>query len=110
MERRIKMLVLPDGRCPFEDWFGDIRDKQAAARIDARLTRVESGNLGDCKSIGEGVSDLRVDYGPGYRIYFAESGRTIVVLLCGGDKSAQQRDINRAKAMWREYGGDAERF
>jgi putative addiction module killer protein len=110
MERQIKMLVLPDGHCPFEERFGNLRDVAAAARIDARLTRVESGNLGDCKNVGGGVFELRIDYGPGYRVYFGESGRAIAVLLCGGDKTTQQRDIRRARRMWKEYRDDSERF
>lgn len=69
----------------------------------ARLARVRQGNLGDCKSVGEGVSELRVDYGPGYRVYFGQKGRTLVVLLCGGDKRTQDRDIPLAKQYWREF-------
>lgn len=73
------------------------------ARILARLTRVRQGNLGDCKTVGEGVSELRVDYGPGYRVYLGQQGRTLVVLLCGGDKRTQDRDIRLAKQYWREF-------
>lgn len=71
--------------------------------ILARLARVRLGNLGDCKPVGEGVSELRVDYGPGYRVYFGQKGRTLVVLLCGGDKRTQDRDIRLAKLYWREF-------
>ena len=91
------------GRVPFEEWLDDVDDKKAVARILARLARVRQGNLGDCKSVGEGVSELRVDYGPGYRVYFGQKGRTLVVLLCGGDKRTQDRDIRLAKQHWREY-------
>ena len=92
-----------DGQVPFEEWLGDLDDKRAIARVLARLARVRQGNLGDCKSVGEGVSELRVDYGPGYRVYFGQKGRTLVVLLCGGDKRTQDRDIRLAKRYWREF-------
>ena len=74
----------------------------AKARIVARIRRLELGNLGDAKSIGDKVSELRVDYGPGYRVYFTRKGRTIVVLLCGGDKGSQRRDINEAQQLAKE--------
>jgi putative addiction module killer protein len=93
----------PDGRVPFEEWLSGLHDKTAVARILARLARVRLGNLGDCKPVGEGVSELRVDYGPGYRVYFGEKGRTLVVLLCGGYKRTQDRDIRLAKQYWREF-------
>ena len=91
------------GQVPFETWLDELNDKKAVARILARLARVRQGNVGDCKSVGEGVSELRVDYGPGYRVYFGQKGRTLVVLLCGGDKRTQDRDIRLAKQYWREY-------
>lgn len=93
----------PEGRVPFEEWLDDLSDKKAVARILARLARVRQGNLGDCKPVGGGVSELRVDYGPGYRVYFGQEGRTLVVLLCCGDKRTQDRDIRLAKQHWREY-------
>jgi putative addiction module killer protein len=71
-------------------------------RIEKRIERLEGGNAGDVKSVGEGVSELRIDYGPGYRLYFTKYGRAVVLLLCGGDKSTQARDIDRAKAMVEE--------
>ena len=92
-----------DGKVPFEAWLDGLSDKRAIARILARLARVRLGNLGDCKPLGEGVSELRVDYGPGYRVYFGQKGRTLVVLLCGGDKRTQNRDIQLAKQFWREF-------
>ena len=73
------------------------------ARVLARLARVRQGNLGDCKAVGEGVSELRVDFGPGYRVYFGQKGRIWVVLLCGGDKRTQECDIRLAKQYWQEY-------
>jgi putative addiction module killer protein len=91
------------GKVPFEEWLDDLGDKRAVARVLSRLVRVRQGNLGDCKSVGEGVSELRVDYGPGYRVYFGQKGRTLVVLLCGGDKRTQERDIRLAKEYWKEF-------
>ncbi|TAJ24887.1 MAG: type II toxin-antitoxin system RelE/ParE family toxin, partial [Nitrospirae bacterium] len=88
---------------PFFDWFDAIRDEWAQARILVRLDRVRLGNLGDCASVGEGVKELRIDYGPGYRVYFGQVGATIVLLLCGGDKRTQTRDIRNAKAYWKDY-------
>lgn len=92
-----------NGQVPFDGWLSELNDKQAVARVLARLARVRLGNLGDCKSVGEGVSELRVDHGPGYRVYFGQKGRTLVVLLCGGDKRTQDRDIRLAKQYWREF-------
>ena len=92
-----------DGQVPFEEWLGDLDDKRAIARVLARLARVRQGNLGDCKSVGEGVSELRVDCGPGYRVYFGQKGQTLIVLLCGGDKRTQDRDIRLAKQFWQEF-------
>jgi putative addiction module killer protein len=80
-------------------WFADLRDQRAKARIDIRIRRLELGNIGDAKAIGGGISELRIDYGPGYRIYFCKRGQTIVLLLIGGDKSSQQRDISEARAI-----------
>ena len=106
------MLVTPkevvafrakDGQVPFEDWLNDLKDKRAVARVLARLARVRQGNLGDCKSVGEGVSELRVDCGPGYRVYLGQKGQTLVVLLCGGNKRTQDRDIRLAKQYWHEF-------
>lgn len=106
------MLVTPkeivafrakDGRVPFEDWLDELDDKRAVARMLARLARVRQGGLGDCRPVGEGVCELRVDYGPGYRIYFGQKGQTLVVLLCGGDKRSQDRDIRLAKQYWHEF-------
>jgi len=73
------------------------------ALIRKRLNRVRMGNLGDCRSVGDGVKELRIAFGPGYRVYFGEDGETIVVLLCGGDKSSQEADIRRAKEYWIDY-------
>ena len=91
------------GERPFVEWLRELDDRQARARIEARLARVAVGNLGDVESVGEGVLELRIDWGPGYRVYFSRLGKVIVLLLCGGDKRTQQRDIKRAKAYCEDY-------
>ncbi len=83
-------------------WFSRIRDKASRSRIDIRIRRLSMGNPGDVKSVGEGVSELRIDHGPGYRVYFVQRGTVCVVLLAGGDKSTQDRDIQEAKALARD--------
>lgn len=92
-----------DGRRPFTEWLEGLRDRQARTRVQARLTRVAAGTLGDTEPVGESVMELRIDWGPGYRVYFARVGQVIVLLLCGGDKRTQQRDINRAKECFEDY-------
>ncbi len=87
----------------FERWFAALRDQQAKVRILGRLARMEIGNFGDAKPVGEGVSELRIDYGPGYRVYFKRTGQVVVLILCGGDKATQDRDIKQAKALAKEF-------
>ena len=101
--RTVRVYETPDGRTPFEEWIEGLRDNRAIARIEARIERLTVGNFGDCKSVGEGVRELRVDYGPGYRVYFGLDGPVLVILLCGGDKRSQRKDIRRAKEYWQEY-------
>src|SRR5690349_11945958 len=86
----------PDGSCPFEEWLASLRDQKARAIIRTRIGRVRLGNLGNCKPVGDGVLELKIDYGPGYRVYFGQVGTKLVILLCGGDKSSQSEDIRRA--------------
>lgn len=86
----------------YEQWFDSVRDRQARVRIDARIRRLSLGNPGDVTPVGEGVSELRIDYGPGYRVYFVQRGHALVVLLAGGDKRTQDRDISTALEMARE--------
>jgi putative addiction module killer protein len=95
---------MPDVRqtAVFRDWHRRLRDRRAAARIASRIERLENDHVGDVRSIGDGVSELRIDHGPGYRIYFTRRGQTIYVLLCGGDKSTQARDIRTAKRLAQE--------
>lgn len=86
----------------YAEWFEKLRDRRARARIDTRIRRLSLGNPGDVKPVGEGVSELRIDYGPGYRVYFVQQGQTLVILLAGGDKRTQDRDIRRALELARE--------
>ena len=87
----------------FQAWLDELADVAAVARIIARLDRVERGNFGDCKPVGGGVWELRVDYGPGYRIYYTMVGRRVILLLCGGDKRRQSADIRRAIGLREDY-------
>lgn len=87
----------------FEKWFGGLKDRRASARIRQRLARMEQGHVGDVKPVGEGVSEMRINYGPGYRVYFTRSGAIVILLLCGGDKGTQSRDIEEAKRIAREW-------
>lgn len=88
---------------PFRAWFDSPNDAQAKARIAFRLAKVAAGNLGDCKPCRDGVWELREDFGPGYRVYYARSGKTVLLLLCGGDKRGQNADIGRAVDYWKDY-------
>jgi len=92
----------------FRDWRVRLRDEKTRALIASRLDRLAFGNAGDVKPVGEGVSELRVDYGPGYRIYFQRRGNSLILLLCGGDKSTQAKDIQRAKRLAKEWKDDDE--
>jgi len=86
----------------FRDWLSQLADVNAAARVQARIDRLALGNAGNTKSVGEGIHEMRIDYGPGYRVYYTWRGRVLVILLCGGDKRTQDKDIKRAKAMAKE--------
>ena len=101
--REIVEYIDQKGRVPFRYWLDRLKDRKAAAIIDARLTRVRMGNLGHSKSVGNGVKELKVDFGPGYRVYFGEYSGKVVVLLIGGDKKTQTADIKLAQQYWAEY-------
>ncbi|MBS1196716.1 MAG: addiction module killer protein [Proteobacteria bacterium] len=92
-----------DGREPFSEWLNGLRDKVAQARIRVRLRQIQAGNFGDCDPVGEGVIEMRVHVGAGYRVYCGRHGKSIVLLLCGGDKASQTADIKRAKELWSEW-------
>ena len=100
------MAVIEVRQTPaYAAWFSGLRDIQARARIDVRIRRLSLGNFGDVKPVGQGVSELRIDYGPGYRVYYTRRGDSLVLLLCGGDKATQAGDIRKAKAwaaQWSE--------
>jgi putative addiction module killer protein len=98
----VRLYVDLSGRNPFGRWF-DALDAAAAAKVTAAVTRIEQGNLSNVKSVGEGVLEYRVDFGPGYRLYFGRDGGTLVILLGGGTKEGQVRDIEVAKLRWADY-------
>jgi putative addiction module killer protein len=102
--RELRNYLTADGKNPFDEWLDSLRDRKAKAKIRARLDRVEDGNLGEYKSVGDGIFELKIDYASGYRIYFAQVGKIIILLLCGGNKSTQEQDINKAKKYWQDYG------
>ncbi len=93
-----------DGDCPLREWLNEL-DGVIHARIEARLKRVALGNLGDVKPVGQGVNELRLTFGSGYRVYFGQHGEEIIVLLCGGDKSSQSNDVELAKTYWLDFKG-----
>lgn len=99
----LRHYVTADGRDLFGVWLKRLRDAKARARIEVRLGRLERGLFGDCRPVGEGVSELRIDHGPGYRVYFCRDGDAIVILLCAGDKRTQARDIRDAIDFRKDY-------
>ena len=101
--REIVLYTTADGRQPFAEWLDSLKDSIAQDRVEIRIARVRRGNLGNYRSVGKGVCELKIDYGPGYRVYFGQLGSTIVVLLCGGDKSSQAQDILTAQEYWSDY-------
>jgi putative addiction module killer protein len=102
-EWQLREYITRAGRNPFGEWLQSITDKTTRARIRTRISRLRLGNFGDCRSVGEGVHELRLDFGPGYRVYYSRVGARLVLLLGGGDKSSQNRDIREAKRHWQEY-------
>ena len=98
----VELYVAANRKVPFTEWLNSLKDIKARSKIRTRLDRVELGNLGDHKSVGDGVFELRVDFGPGYRIYFGRKGDKLIILLLGGDKGSQEKDIKKAKNYWQE--------
>ena len=101
--RTIRNYVTPKGHELFEEWLDSLRDKKVQAIVLERLNRLRLGNIGDCRHLGEGVYELRIHYGSGYRVYFGDLDGEIVIMLCGGDKGMQRRDIKRARECWQEF-------
>lgn len=101
--RRILKYVTESGHCPFDDWVESLKDKRTQAIVATRLNRVIQGNFGLCRKLDGGIQELKIDFGPGLRVYFAEDGDSIVILLCGGDKSTQSKDIEKAREYWTDY-------
>ena len=103
IETTVLHYLATSGRCPFQEWIESVNSSVVKAAVAARINRIRSGTLGDWKSVGDGVFELRVDLGPGYRVYFGRDGETVVILLSGGEKRSQVSDIKRAKGYWRDY-------
>jgi putative addiction module killer protein len=98
----VRYYVSSDGRSPFAEWFADL-DSVARAKVTTAIARIEQGNLSKVKSVGEGVLEYKIDFGPGYRVYFGRDGAVLIILLTGGTKKRQGRDIETAAAYWRDY-------
>ncbi len=101
--RKIRIYERTDGKRPFEEWLQNLKDGMSRARIRARIDKVAFGNFGDFKVIGDGINELRYTFGPGFRVYYALKDETVVLLLIGGDKSSQEKDIEKAKMYWKDY-------
>jgi len=99
----IREYATPSGGIPFREWLRSMRDIRARALVRVRLNRVRLGNFGDCRSMGGGVHELRIDFGPGYRVYLGRPDNRMVVILCGGEKKTQRRDIGVAGTGWADY-------
>lgn len=99
----IENYLTEEGRDPFKDWLAGLADRLAKARVLVRAGRLASGNFGDCKPIREGVWELRIDHGPGYRVYYAQAGSRLILLLLGGDKRRQKADIEQAVEYWNDW-------
>lgn len=104
-ERLIHEYITEEGKNSFREWFDSLKDVRVQVKIDVRIARLRLGNFGDTKSVGKGVYELRIQFGPGYRIYFGLKESKIVLLLCAGDKSSQKKDIKKAHIYWQEHIG-----
>ena len=101
--RKVENYMTSDGGDVFHDWLDGLVDQRTKILIDKTVAKIRLGNLGDHKSVGEGVQEIRLDHGPGYRIYLGEYGNTLVILLCGGTKKRQQQSIDEAKRNWKDW-------
>ncbi|MBD2496514.1 MULTISPECIES: type II toxin-antitoxin system RelE/ParE family toxin [Nostoc] len=102
-QKTLKVYATEDGKEPYTEWLENLKDYTIRSRIIRRIERLKQGNYGDCKSVGDGVLELRFFFGSGYRVYFGESANDLVILLCGGDKDSQDKDIEKAKKYWEAY-------
>src|SRR5262245_47071076 len=102
-QRELQNYLLPNGKSPFLEWVRSLKDSRSRNIIFKRVERLREGNPGDSRFVRQGVSELRIHFGPGYRVYFAEDGPVIIILLCGGDKTSQRRDIEKAQAYWEAF-------
>jgi putative addiction module killer protein len=102
-KKSIEIYQTTDGKEPYTDWFDSIKDVKTQARVMMRIRRLETGNLGDYKALGSGIFELRLDFGPGYRVYFGEKNKKLIILLAGGSKKTQKNDIVIAKQFWENY-------
>jgi putative addiction module killer protein len=103
IEQEVRVYARSDGSEPFTEWLRGLRDGTSRNRIRQRIARLRLGNFGDVTPVGDGVQELRIHFGPGFRVYFGREGDALVILLCGGDKGTQDRDIARAKDYWRDH-------
>ena len=103
IQHEIQTLVLDSGKCPFEDWMDRLGDLKAKSIFRTRIDRVALGNFGHCRDLKEGLWELKIDFGPGYRVYFGKFRNRIILLLTGGDKSSQPRDIKTARVYWESF-------
>lgn len=101
-ERQLEMYWTPSRRCPFDEWYRSLNDKRAGDKVKARISRLRSGNPGDFRTIGAGLFEMRIDYGPGYRVYFGLLSNNILILLYGGNKKTQTEDIRNVRQYWEE--------
>jgi putative addiction module killer protein len=100
---KVEYYIAEDGAKPVIEWLSRLKDKKAKARIELRVLSIELGNLGDTKSVGDGVHALRIHIGPGYRVYYGVRNKLAILLLCGGSKGSQKNDVARAKEYWKEF-------
>jgi putative addiction module killer protein len=99
----LEYYILENGHIPFRDWLESLRDLKTRVIIKSRISRLTVGHFGNCESVGSGVFEQKIDYGPGYRVYFGKAAGKVILLLCGGDKSTQRQDILRAHYFWHQF-------
>ena len=102
-QKEARYFIASNGKAPCEEWLDTLRDRQGRAMIRARIRRLELGNPGNCRPVGQGVMEMKIHHGPGYRVYYGEDGDALIILLCGGDKDSQHRDIRKAHEFWDDY-------